>query len=407
MTWQQFPIKSFGRIVTGKTPPTTRVELFGRAFPFITPTDIDGVQRKVVTGRFLSENGREFQSSLLLPAKTVCVVCIGATIGKICLTDRPSFTNQQINSVIVNEAEHDPHFVYYALKLKSSDLIKLAGGAATPILNKSNFSEVEIPAPPLKIQQKIGRLLSVYDDLIENNTRRIQILEEIARRVYEEWFVQFRFPGYENIRMIENELGILPDGWDAKRLGDIAHEMRRAIDPSEVEPSTPYVGLEHIPRRSIALMDWGEAKDVQSTKHIFKAGNILFGKIRPYFHKVSVAPVDGVCSSDAIVIEAKKHELFPFVLGTVSSDAFVQYATQTSNGVNMPRANWGELLKYPVYIPTNDLRKKYSDYIESGLVQIQSLTFKIRALRQVCALLLPKLMSGEMDVCAFPAPVSD
>jgi type I restriction enzyme S subunit len=277
-------------------------------------------------------------------------------------------------------------------------------GAAIPRVVLKDFKKIKLRVPNLAIQQKIAEILSAYDDLIENNTRRIQILEEMARRIYEEWFVRFRFPGHENVKMVESEHGLIPEGWEAKRLGEIAQEMRRTVNPSQIDPSTPYVGLEHIPRRSIALMDWGEAKDVQSTKHIFKPGNILFGKIRPYFHKVSVAPLDGVCSSDAIVIEAKDKKSFPFVLGTVSSDGFVQHATQTSNGVKMPRANWGVLVDYPVFVPTNGLIKRFSDFIEPTLAQIANFTFKVRNLRRTRDLLLPKLISGEIDVSSFPEP---
>jgi type I restriction enzyme S subunit len=317
--------------------------------------------------------------------------------------------NQNAVKIIPNKAV-DIGFLFYALKLPTfkNYIVGCAQGAASQAsITLDAIKNFDFTFPKLEYQRKISAILSAYDDLIENNTRRIQILEEMARRIYEEWFVWFRFPGHENVKMVESELALIPFGWNAKQLGDIAQEVRNTVGPSEVESSTPYVGLEHIPRRSIALMDWDEAKNVQSTKHIFKAGNILFGKIRPYFHKVSVAPIDGICSTDAIVIEAKKREMFPFVLCVVSSDTFVQHATQTSNGVNMPRANWAALLKYPVYIPTKDLRKRFSDFIEPTLTRIKNLTFKIRNLRQTRDLLLPKLISGEIDVSNFPEPMND
>ena len=113
--WRDIAIGELGKVVTGKTPPTSRLELFGEDYPFITPTDIDGSSHLVRTERFLSEEGCHYQKTLLLPSSTVCFVSIGATIGKICLTDRPSFTNQQINSVVVN-GQNDARFVYYLLK---------------------------------------------------------------------------------------------------------------------------------------------------------------------------------------------------------------------------------------------------------------------------------------------------
>jgi type I restriction enzyme S subunit len=220
-------LADFGRIVTGKTPPSTRPELFGDLYPFLTPTDIDGIGRYIEPARFLSPEGQDYQQRLMLPERSVCVVCIGATIGKVCMTARPSFTNQQINSVVVNEKEHDPFFVYHLMRTLRETLKANAGGAATPIINKSAFSEIEVRVPTLRVQQGVGDVLSTYDDLIENNTRRIQILERMAQALYREWFVEFRFPdfakaspgrpGHAKVKRVASPLGPIPQGWEAVR----------------------------------------------------------------------------------------------------------------------------------------------------------------------------------------------
>jgi type I restriction enzyme S subunit len=386
--------------VTGKTPPTARAEFFGEEYPFITPTDINGELRTPAMERFLSKAGRVYQESLLLPARAVSFVCIGATIGKVCLTNRPSFTNQQINSIVVDESRYDSGFIFYALKLAAPSIKAVAGGAATPIVNKSAFCECRITVPQLSIQRRIASILSAYDDLIENNTRRIAILEEMARALYREWFVHFRFPGHEKVKLVESPLGKIPEGWEINRLGAMAEDVRRSVQPTELAPDTPYFGLEHLPRRSIALSEWGLAREVQSTKLRFTRGEILFGKIRPYFHKVGVAPVDGVCSSDAIVISSKTSEDFPLVLACVSSDEFVAHATQTSQGTKMPRANWNVLRDYPVPVPLARLKAVFNHFIEDCVDEIHNLIFRIKNLRTTRDLLLPKLISGEIDVSA-------
>src|SRR5688572_22371783 len=120
-------IGDLGRVITGKTPTSARPEFFGDDYPFLTPSDIDGQCRYVESERSLSNRGRNFQANLLLPSRAVCVVCIGATIGKVCMTARDSFTNQQINSVVVNENEHDPFFVYYLLTTLRDRLKSNAG----------------------------------------------------------------------------------------------------------------------------------------------------------------------------------------------------------------------------------------------------------------------------------------
>ena len=212
------PIAKLGRIITGKTPPSAQPELFGKSYPFLTPTDIDGFARFVEPNRFLAPVGYTYQHRLVLPKHAVCVVCIGATIGKVCMTNRPSFTNQQINSIIVNEDEHDPFFIYHLVTTLRDELKSNAGGAATPIINKTAFSEIEVRVPRLLVQRRIARILSTYDDLIENSQRRIQILETMARSLYREWFVQFRFPGHDNVSRIPSPLGNIPEGWEVNPL---------------------------------------------------------------------------------------------------------------------------------------------------------------------------------------------
>lgn len=294
-----------------------------------------------------------------------------------------------------------PSFLRYFLDsptTRSSMKAAFTTGAAIPRVVLKDFKRAPIKVPPLTTQRRITYILSAYDDLIENNTRRIAILEEMMRRIYEEWFVRFRFPGHEQVNLVESEFGLVPEGWSWGQLRDIAEDVRDGINPEAIDPSTPYVGLEHIPRRSIGLSDWGFASEVQSTKLRFKSGDILFGKIRPYFHKVAVAPVDGVSSSDAIVIRAKKAVWYSLVLATVSSDAFVAEATQSANGTKMPRANWNVLLGYKVPIPPSIVLSNFNVFMSSVVGFIRTTTLKNRNLRATRDLLLPKLVSGELDV---------
>ena len=280
-----------------------------------------------------------------------CVTCI-ASIGKICMTTVPSVTNQQINSVVVDQQKHDPYFVYYLLRTMSDILHNVAGGVATPIVNKSTFANLEVCVPPLQTQRKIAAILSTYDNLIENNTRRIKILEDMAQTLYREWFVNYRFPGHENVSMVESKLGQIPQGWDVGQLGSLAESVRRNVKKGKVDQDTPYFGLEHLPRKSIALSNWEFVDSINSSKLIFNKDEILFGKIRPYFHKVGVAPLNGICSSDTIVIRPKRNEYFAITLSHVSSEHFIDYATATSQGTKMPRANWEVLAKYPLILPS-------------------------------------------------------
>ncbi len=395
--WRNVTIDDLGQIITGATPPTKKTEYYGGKYPFITPTDIETNSRIVYTQRFLSQKGYEYNRNRLLPPNAICVTCI-ASIGKICMTSAPSVTNQQINSIIVNEDEYDPYFVYYLLRTNTTTLQGIAGGVAVPIVKKSTFTKLETYVPPLQTQRKIAAILSAYDSLIENNTGRIKILEDMAQTLYREWFVHFRFPGHENVLMVESSLGPIPQGWKVKKLGDLAESVRRNVKPDGIDRQTSYFGLAHLPRKSIALTDWDSVDSIGSVKLALKKGEILFGKIRPYFHKVGVAPLDGICSSDVIVIRPKSNECFAITLACVSSEKFIAYATATSQGTKMPRAEWKVLVQYQIVIPPVQISQCFTNFTCDIVDKIQNLIFQNRNLRQTRDLLLPKLISGEIDV---------
>jgi len=388
------PIGELGRVITGKTPPTKEREFFDGDYPFITPTDLDyDTYRVRSTLTTVTDDARRKFANQFIPEGAVTFTCI-ASVGKIGIATKDSLTNQQINSVIPN-AQNDGTFLYYLLRYQAPRIQGLCSGVASPIINKTDFEKVKVEVPELDVQRRIASILSTYDDLIENNNRRIALLEQAARLLYEEWFVRLRFPGREHTRIVDG----VPKGWRRKTLGDLCVEVREQVSPENVEPDTPYIGLEHMPRRSITLGTWGTAADVTSTKHRYRTGEVLFGKIRPYFHKVGIALNDGVTSSDAIVIRPNDDALGPLVLMTTSSDHFVKYTSQTvREGSKMPRADWKVMQQYEVKMPLGGLLDLFADIIGPLTDQLKALTYQNRSARAARDLLLPRLMSGGLMV---------
>jgi type I restriction enzyme S subunit len=380
----------------GKTPPKAE-----KGIPCISAANVKG--GTVAAGdKFVSEKvyKRWTTRGFIKPGDVL--ITTEAPVAEVAQVpaDQTYLITRRVIALQVDRHEADEAFLKYALldDTNKRRLEVLSHGATVPRLYKEDILEFELLCPPLPTQRKIAAVLSAYDDLIENNTRRIAVLEQMARLLYQEWFVHFRFPGHEDVAMVDSDLGPVPEGWEVKELGEIAEQVRRNVKPDEVDPATPYIGLGHMPKRSIALSDWGRADETKSTKLMFERGEILFGKIRPYFHKVGVAPVDGVSSTDAIVIVPKPDEYFSLVLACVSSDEFVDHATQTSRGTKMPRADWNVLVKYPVYIPPEPILSRFSELTEAIVDHIQNTILRNRTLRRTRDLLLPRLVSGQVDV---------
>ena len=337
----------------------------------------------------------------LLEKDDIVIARTGATTGyaKRIRTKQHAIFASYLVRIRIN-SKYDSKYIGYVIESDEyKQFIQLnIGGAAQPHANAQILTSFPIPLPPLQTQSKIAAIISTYDDLIENNTRRIKILEDMAQTLYQEWFAHYRFPGHENVPMVESELGPIPKGWEVGELGDLAESVRRNVKTGKVEQETPYFGLEHLPRKSIALSNWDFVDSINSAKLMFNKDEILFGKIRPYLHKVGIAPLNGICSSDTIVIRPKGKECFALTLSYVFSDHFIKQATATSQGTRMPRANWEVLAKYPVMLPPLEILQKFNNFVQDLVAKIHNIIFRNKNLRQTRDLLLPKLISGEIDV---------
>lgn len=294
---------------------------------------------------------------------------------------------------------------------------------------------MHITIPPLPEQRAIAHVLGSLDDKIELNRRMNETLEQMAQALFQSWFVDFepvidkalaagnpipaelqdkaerrqalgdkRKPLPSHItdlfpdRFVDSELGPIPEGWEVGELKSIADNLRDGTRPEELPPTTPYIGLQDMPRQSIALDEWGYAGDVGSQKAKFNKGNLLFGKLRPYFHKVGVAPVDGICSTDILVIVPKETSWHGYVVFLVSSKPFVDYADSRSSGTRMPRTNWKDMSQYGIPLPPQELAIAFQQISSASIDRIAENIFESRHLSRLRDTLLPQLISGELRI---------
>ena len=236
-------------------------------------------------------------------------------------------------------------------------------------------------------------------------------LEAMARALFKDWFVDF---GPTRAKMegrapdLPPRLAALfpdrldeqgkPEGWELGTLADVADSPRRGVSPADAGEDTPYIGLEHMPRRSIALSEWEGAGKVSSNKSVFKKGEFLFGKLRPYFHKVGFAPLDGICSTDIVVVVPRSPKWGAFTLACLSSNEFVNYTDQTSTGTKMPRTSWKTMGRYKVCLPSEQIACAFQSIAQPLLDRISTNIHESRTLAALRDTLLPKLISGEVRV---------
>jgi type I restriction enzyme, S subunit len=312
--------------------------------------------------------------------------------------------NQRIGKVVVREPGRlDATFAPWLLNspLVRSRIRQTATGSTVRHSAPTRIEEVTVMLPDLRTQRCIADVLSAFDRLIDINDRRIVLLEDLVRSFYRDWFLRFRFPGHEDVEFVESELGVIPDGWNICTLADIARVVSDWVAPSDVATGSPYVGLEHLPRRATTLRAWGDIESVTSRKLRFLPGDTLFGKIRPYFHKVVWAPFVGVTSADTIVVRACGEQAPSALVNAIlSSGELVARAVATSNGTKMPRVDPAALLGYPLVLPPSDsaIVGNFEQISSAYLLYAATLSECNRRLAAARNLLLPRLVTGQLDV---------
>ena len=311
----------------------------------------------------------------------------------------------------------DQGFLFYCMASQSFVDFADSGSEGTrmPRTQWDWVSQYEISLPSLSEQRRIAHILEMLDDKIELNRQMNETLEAMARAIFKSWFVDFnpvraKREGREPVGMDadtavrfpsafqDSPLGKIPEGWDVGTLGEIAQNVRRSVKFNEIDSEDVYIGLEHMPKRNVALFEWQTADGISSNKFRFRKGEILFGKLRPYFHKVGVAPIDGVCSTDILVIQPIESDWFGIVLGLVSCDEFVAYTDAHSTGTRMPRTNWRDMSRYEFALPQPNVAEKYAELIQPLIERIIENIHQSHTLSQIRDTLLPTLLSGEIRV---------
>ncbi len=303
-----------------------------------------------------------------------------------------------------------PLFLHYYLQQPEiiNWIYNQAVGATIANLNTSIIKSIPIRYPGIHNQKKISFILTAYDDLIENNLRRIKILEEMAQALYREWFVHFRFPGHEKVRFVDSPLGKIPEGWKVKKLNQLISFQNKTIEAGPHLENRIYLPIDCLPRKSLAIKETRPWKEARSSLHLFSEKEIIFGAMRPYFHKVVVAPCQGVTRKTCFVFKSIEKEYHAFNVFTLFLDSTVAYADAHSKGATIPYAVWPMgMEEMPVITPPSIVARKYEGIVGPMIEEILNVFFRNKNLKSTRDLLLPKLISGELDVSELDIDVSD
>jgi type I restriction enzyme S subunit len=315
--------------------------------------------------------------------------------------------NQRLG-LIQNLNDVNKRFLYYLFNSRSvrQQIRASCSGVKVRHTSPSRIYEVKVDVPSLHTQRKIVAILSAYDDLIENNLRRIKILEEMAQNLYREWFVKFRFPGHQHARFVDSSLGRIPEGWGMVPLGKLT-ELKKDKFKEKLHSEYPLLDLAKMQQRTLSIGETGNPIELTTSRIIFEEDDILFGSIRPYLHKVALAPCRGVTNVSVLVIRPTEKILQSFLAVLLSSIDAIRWADQHSTGTKMPVIKWEALQTLPLLLPSQSVLRAFETSVQPMLQTVKMASSRNQALRRTRDLLLPRLISGEVDVSELDIAVPE
>lgn len=400
MMWEKVKLGDICKYVTsGGTPKSSIKEYYEpKQIPWLKTKEVNYC-RIYETEAYISKDGLDNSSAKMIPQNSVIVAMYGQgdTAGRVAINKIPLTTNQACCNLIIDETKAYYEFVYYQLVTLYEKMVSLKNGGAQPNLNAAIIKSMEIKLPPLKTQRYIADILSSYDNLIENNQKQIKLLEEAARRLYKEWFVDLRFPGHENTKIVDG----VPEGWQWCKVRDVADINSSALPKNYKEDFIDYVDLGsvrcgHIETRTRYNLNEAPGR----AKRCAKDGDIIWGMVRPNlkaYALVTNPKETDVFSTGFAVLSAKKVP-YSYLYCAVTQEEFVGYLVNATNGAAYPAVKPVHFEVADILKPDDKVLEQFHSVADSIYRKKEALENQNHNLRESRDLILPKLMSGEVEV---------
>lgn len=323
--------------------------------------------------RFLLDEGDLLfvRQSLAYAGAGRCVL-VGASSG-------PRTWESHLIRARLDKRVADSRFIYYYFRSPAgrSNIETIITQVAAAGIKGSELKKLQVPRPSLMEQQGISAVLGALDEKIELNERIRFTSDELLRSQYQ---------------------AVCLSASESISIGKLGKLVRDGVSLASLTGGECYIGLEHMPRRNMWMSNWEVNAELASGKSAFRSGDVLFGRLRPYFHKVGLALTSGVCSTDILVIRPTVPSRLGWLLLSLSSDKVVAHASAVGDGTRMPRTKWQDLDSFAIPWPGEESATHLNELVRSLGVRIQTSVEESRTLATLRDTLLPRLMSGRLRV---------
>lgn len=400
MKWEEKRLDELGLVKRGKSKhrPRDAAHLYGGPYPFVQTGDIKHSNLYLTSfEQTYSEAG--LAQSKLWPKGTLCIT-IAANIADTAILGIDACFPDSVIGFIANEEACDTRFIKYKFDTVKKQYLQVSQGAAQDNLSATKLLSFKLKVPCVEIQREIASILSAYDDLMENNLRRIALLEESARLLNKEWFVRLRFPGYEHTRIING----VPEGWEKANLKNLVETQYGYTETATDEIVGPKF-LRGTDINKTPFIDWSTVPycpidEGLKFKYKLHVNDIVIIRMAdPGKVAIVEREIDAVFASYLIRIRWTDLRLRPyFLFYTLSSDQYQASISGVSTGSTRKTANARLLVDFNFVLPTKIMVNCFEDAVRPLRRQITTLLVQNEKLRQARNFLLPKLMSGEIEV---------
>lgn len=380
--WREIAVQDLcTRVTSGGTPSRKRSDFYvEHGIPWVKSKELVGAQIRS-TEEQISEEGLRRSSAKLLPPGSVLLAMYGANIGQLGWLGIEASVNQAICAMVTDPEQTDARFLYYSLAGARASLAGNAHGAAQQNLSQQLIKSFKLSVPDLSTQRFIGGTLRSIDDLIENNRRRVEVLEEMARSIYHEWFVKFRYPGHEEVSMVDSSLGEIPEGWEVGRVDSFVL-LQRGYDLP-------------VKARQPGLIPVLGASGVQGSHQVAKVEGpgVTTGRSGT-IGTVNYAPYDFWPLNTCLWVRE-------FRLATPRFAYFMLTdldLKRSASGAAVPTLDRKVVHQLPAVCPPAALVERWDREVSQILESAEALRMQSNRLEEIRDLLLPKLVTGQIDV---------
>ena len=399
MSWRSKTIGEICSLITSGGTPTSTNEsyYYPPEIPWLKTGEVN-YSRIYNTEKHISREGLANSSAKLIPANSVIIAMYGQgnTAGRVAINKVPITTNQACCNLVINSEIANYEFVYYTLCTMYDKIVSLKNGGAQPNLNAKTIKSLKIRLPNLPTQRYIASILSTYDDLIENNQKQIKLLEEAAQRLYKEWFVDLRFPGWENTKIVDG----VPEGWKIKLLHTIADINRQLLLKNNTYTCMNYIDISSVQMGAILKKtEYNKNNLPNRAKRIAKHGDVIWGMVRPNLksYALVLSPnANDVFSTGFSILSATKVP-FSYLYYTVIQDSFVKYLVNCTNGSTYPAVKPLDFAQAKILLPTADLLTSFHSITEPLLRKKEVISKQIKLLEKGRNVLIHKFFDYEME----------